>query len=900
MTPDADDPWLLALGAAVADGKTIDWDAAERNAPDAERRALVERMRRVAELAAAHGAQPTGKWRHLLLYEKIGEGAFGAVYRGSDPQLDRDVAVKLLSRSGGEGAPIDEARHLARVRHGNIVTVYGADRDGGQSGLWMEYVKGQTLDAIVRATGPMSAREAIGVALDLTQALSALHGAGLLHRDVKATNVMREVGGRIVLMDFSGAHARARRVDPAGRFSGTPLFMAPELFDGGAATPASDVYSLGVLLFFLLTGALPVTGRDVADLRAAHAAGTRQRLRDLRPDLSDAVVQVVERMTAADPARRYQTAGELESALLGASGVGTRPAPAPAAQWWWPVVVSAVLVALVGVLLWHSTSDTGPLVRFTVGPPYMSNGWPRLSQQGTLAFGTVVDARDRFWVRPLDAADPGHALEGTTARETPFWSPDGKTLAFFEDGTLKRISIDGGDAQKITDAPGPHGGDWYENWILFATDAGIFRIAPDGTQLTQLTAPDKNQGDRQHGWPEFLPDGNRFLYLVRSSRAERSGLYLGSIDGRAATRLMDAYSRTAYSAGHILYVRDGVLQAQPFDPVRGVITGQPAPIASHIKFHPKTDAAFDATPAGVLAYATEPGLSTTRLALFDRRGRELRAIAPPAQTYRQPRFSPDGTRLVAEKGASSAVSTDLWLFDLTRGGESRLTAAPADEHFVNPAWSPDGKRIAFSKRVDGRFVIVVKEIESAAPEERLAALDGDTLLEDWSHDNKYLSAEVRRSGLWIIPLDRRRKPWLAHADPRIEIWQSEFSPDSRYIAYTSEESGRPEVFVEPLPATGARWQISMHGGGEPHWRADGRELFYLTPDGMIESLAVNGGDWQHGAPTPLFRAVVSEIGGKLDYSVAPDGQTIVVNVFVADPAVPPIDVVVNWPALLKR
>jgi serine/threonine protein kinase len=244
MTPDVDDPWLLALGAAIADGKTVDWDAALRSAPDAERRVLVEGMRRVAELAAAHSAQPTGKWRHLLLYEKIGEGASGDVYRGWDPRLERDVAVKLLSRSAAD-VPVDEARHLARVRHANIVTVYGADRDGTQSGLWMEYLKGQTLDAIVRAAGPMSARETTGIALDLSHALSALHGAGLLHRDIKATNVMREVGGRIVLMDFSGAHARAHRGDAAARFSGTPLFMAPELFDGGAATPASDVYSLG-------------------------------------------------------------------------------------------------------------------------------------------------------------------------------------------------------------------------------------------------------------------------------------------------------------------------------------------------------------------------------------------------------------------------------------------------------------------------------------------------------------------------------------------------------------------------------------------------------------------------------------------------------------------------------
>jgi len=901
MKPDADDTWLLALGAAVSDGKPVDWDAAARSAADPEQRRLVDDLRRVAALADVHRAQPTGHWRHLQLFERIGEGAYGTVFRGWDPKLEREVAVKLLGRAGGDlDSPIDEARHLARVRHANIVTVYGADRDGGQAGLWMEYLKGQTLADLVRSNGPMSEREATGVALDLSHALSALHGAGLLHRDIKASNVMREVGGRIVLMDFSGAHAAADRSD-GGRFSGTPLFMAPELFDNGSATPASDVYSLGVLLFFVLTASVPVTGNGIADLKHAHSAGARRRLRDLRPDLSDGTVQVVERMTAADPAQRFQTAGELEAALLAASGLRSTPAAATPASRWWPAAVSAaLLVAAAGLLLWtRAPAEPAPLVRFSIGPPFMSTGWPRLAPTGAVAFGTAVEGRNRFWVRPLDAPD-GHVLQNTTAAETPFWSPDGRTLAFFADDKLKKITVVGGDVETVTDAPAPHGGDWSGNWMLFAGDAGIFRVAPDGTQRRQLTSLDASHGDRQHAWPEFLPDGNRFLYIIRSTDAARTGLYLSALDGSVNRRVTDVYSRTAYSAGHILFVRDGTLEAQPFDPVRGDVTGQPAVITSHIKYHPRSDAAFDATPSGVLAYAAESGLSMTRLVLYDRRGRELRVIAPPDATYRQPRFSPDGRRIVVEKGAASATSTNLLLFDLARGSESHLADAPPDEHFVNPAWSPDGRRIAFSKRVNGDFVIVSKLVDGTGPEERLAALDGDTMLEDWSRDGRYLSAAVRRDGLWIIPLDRQRKPWRLQADPRVDIWQSEFSPDGKWIAYMSEASGRPEVFVEPLPATGARFQMSPHGGGEPHWSADGRELFFLDAGAMLMSMDVTAGDWQHASPTPHFRLLVSEIGGKLDYSLSPDGQSIAVNVFVADPAVPPIEMVVNWTALLKR
>jgi Tol biopolymer transport system component len=901
MSPDADDPWLLALSAAVSDGKAIDWEAAARDAPDAACRAFVDDLRRVAALAAAHDGQPLGQWRHLGLLEKIGEGAFGTVYRGWDPQLEREVAVKLLSRSRGDvTSPIDEARNLARVRHANVVTVHGADRDAGQAGLWMEYLKGQTLADLVRASGPMSAREATGVALDLSHALSALHGAGLLHRDIKASNVMREVGGRIVLMDFSGAHATTPGTD-ARSFSGTPLFMAPELFDSGTATPASDVYSLGVLLFFLLTGALPVTGASVDELKIAHAAGGRKRLRDLRPDLPDGIVQVVERMTAVDPANRFQTAGELEAALLAASGVQDRPASHPPSRWarWWPAAaIAGLAVAVSAAVLWpRHSGEQPPVVRFAVGPPYLSGAWPRLSRQGSLAFGTVVEGRDRFWVRELDAAD-GHPLPATAASETPVWSPDGRTLAFFADGKLKKIRIDGGDPQEITDAPTPHGGAWSGNWILFATDAGIFRVAPDGTQRAAVTPIDPSQGDRQLAWPEFLPDGRHFLYVVRSAKPERTGLYLGVIDGSVNTRLMDAFSRTAYCAGHILYVRDGTLQAQPFDPVRFAVTGQPVPLASHVKFHPRSDAAFDATPS-VLAYATEPGLSTTRLTLYDRRGREIRVLTTVPATYRQPRFAPDGTRIIAEKGDSSRNKTDLWLFDLARTSESKLTDSQDNEHNVNPAWSPNGQQIAFSKRRDGRFEIVSKVVEGAGREERLAALDGDTLLEDWSRDGRYLSASVRRNGLWVIPFDRQTKPWRVRADTRAEVWQSEFSPDSRWLAYMSEESGRPEVYVEPLPATGGRWQISTRGGGEPHWRADGKELFFLSADGTLMSIDVNGADWQRATPTRRFRVLVSEVGGKLDYSPSPDGQMIVVNVFVADPAVPPVDVVVNWPSWLR-
>src|SRR3954465_759461 len=325
-----EDAWLIALGSAVSDGAEVDWDQAERQATDASRKQILHQLRGLPQIVNAHRsdalnpddgpraqAAPSRHWRHIVLFEIIGSGAFGTVYRGWDPALDRDVAVKLSPATDGSASPLEEARHLARVRHTNVVTVYGADHEGDETGIWMEYINGHTLAQIVSDTGPLSAREATGVGVDLCRALAALHGAALLHRDIKAQNVMREVGGRIVLMDFSGARA----IHPDARemvMSGTPLYMAPEVLTHGAATVASDVYSLGVLLFFLLSGGLPTEGQTVAELKQAHAEGRRRRLRDMRPDVPDTIVQVIERAIASDAADRYQTIGEFEHALIAA------------------------------------------------------------------------------------------------------------------------------------------------------------------------------------------------------------------------------------------------------------------------------------------------------------------------------------------------------------------------------------------------------------------------------------------------------------------------------------------------------------------------------------------------------------------------------------------------------
>ncbi len=924
MSETPDDAWLIALGAAISDGAPLDWDELERKANDTRTKRVVQQMRGLSRIVDAHRSDsandpprsgapssPARHWRHIVLFEALGSGAFGTVYRGWDPTLDREVAVKLLKTGGGAVSPLEEGRHLARVRHSNVVTVYGADREGDEVGIWMEYVQGHTLAEMIHDRGPMSAREVAGVGIDLCRALAALHGAGLLHRDIKAQNVMRELGGRIVLMDFSGAHAITRN-NPAVATSGTPLYMAPEVLNSGVATLASDVYSLGVLLFFLLSGRLPVEGKTVADLKQAHKEGRRMRLRDLRPDVPDPVVQVVERAIAVNAAERYQTAGEFEHALTTASGSQSVHAAAALtgrawtrrSGWTW-LTVAALLLAgsAIGALTlwqWNTAPASAPLTRFTIGPPFMSGSWPRVSPDGRLVvFGAIVEGRNRFWIRALGELN-GRALMNTTANETPFWSPDGSSLGFFEGGKLKRVAVHDSDAQPevLADAPQPHGGDWNGQSILFSRADGIHRVdlANHGS-VTKVTTLDGAQGEYQHGWPEFLPDGRRFLFIIRSSRQERSGVYLASIDGGAPRWVMPALSRVRYADGHLLFVRQGMLVAQPFNPRTARLEGQTVPLFDRIKYHDASDAAFDVSRTGVLVYGQTAGESRTRLMLFDGRGRELQPLGPTGY-YRQPRFSPDGRRVVAERIDPDDRNVDLWLYDLARGGVGRLTSAAAPD--VRPAWSPHGDRVVFSSKRGPTYDIYSKTVDTTEADKALATGSGDKFVEHWSPDGRFLSATVLRNGLWIFPLDRAAKPWMVRSDAKAESWQSEFSPDGRWLAYTSCESGNAEVFVEPFPATGARWQISTHGGAEPHWRRGGKELLYLAADGMLMATGVSDAGWQKSSPIVLFHISVPDLIGAGDYTVSPDGERLVVNTFVSDPLIPPIDVVVNWTALVRR
>jgi eukaryotic-like serine/threonine-protein kinase len=931
VTTHDDDAWLIALGAEVSDGRTIDWSAAEQRATDPATRRVVAELRRLASvMEARHGSaadplsagddgpgpeEPShaaSAWRHLVTLEQVGAGAFGSVYRAWDTRLDREVALKLLRRRETAPArpPLDEARLLARVHHPNVVSVYGADEDEQDVGIWMEFIDGRTLADLVATNGPMSGREAAGVGLDLCRALAALHAAGLVHRDIKAQNVMREVGGRIVLMDFSGARGPDGTI--AHEVHGTPLYMAPELFEGRGATSASEIYAVGVLLFYLLAGRHPVEGATLQDVRAAHAAGERVSLRDLRPELDDTVIQTVERATAHDPEARYRTAGDLERALLGVTGgpEATEATAGPVARTRSRLAARAALalvaLALAAAAGWHANTraPAAPLVRFALGPPYNTSSWPRVSPDGRwVVYGADADGRAVLWLRALDADEP-RPLAGTEARETPFWSPDSRTLAYFATERLNRIDIDGNRAQVLAPAARPRGGSWNrEGLLLFAPTpvAGLHAIRANGTGLIQVTALDTDAGEFEHSWPEFLPDGRRFLYMARNRYPDRSGIFLASLDTPGRTRVMEAHSRVAYAhTGHLLYGRAGLLVARRFDAASGVATGDEVPVASGVHSHVEGDGAFDVSPTGVLVYRPNERLRPTRLVVVDRAGKPLQEIAAPA-LHRHPRLSPDGQRLVVQRATSDATDPDLWLFDLQRGTASRITRHPGPD--IRPAWSPDGRFIAFSSR-RGRdyrvFRVLADGVENAEP---LANGDEGLYVEDWARDGSGILVTLAREGLWRLPADGGPRILVraALADG-VLAEQASVSPDGRWFVYMSQESGRAEVYIEPLPPTGDRWHVSKGGGGDPQWSADGRQLYYVSDESVLTVLdvATAGTSLRLGTARPLFAVAIPDLHGPSDYAVSPDGQRFIVNAVVGDAPQALVHVAINWTALMER
>jgi serine/threonine protein kinase len=860
----------------------------------------------------------------------------GEVFRARDTRLDRTVAIKICTGHFTERFE-REARAISSLNHPHICALYDIGREGAVEFLVMEYLEGESLEARLRK-GPLPIEEALQIAIQIASALDAAHRRGMVHRDLKPANVMLTKGGA-KLLDFGLAKMNApaglsdsdvtqlapdRAITVQGTILGTLQYMSPEQLEGKEADARSDIFSFGAMLYEMITSRKGFAGDSQASLIAAVMTAAPPPVSTIQPMASPALDRLVRRCLAKSPDHRWQNAGDLLSDLewIAESGSSTSiPAPVAAKRrgrermWQLAAEVAAVLLlALAGWVVIHLRNEPAPpaTVRFDIPVPDKLNFYwyelPAVSPDGQrIAFTAAASntSVEQLFVRPLNAATATEIPVSGSSPTYPFWSPDSQQIAFSSQGTLQRVDVSGGTPVTICDC-NSFGGTWNRDGVILATSqqtGALFRVSAAGGDAKPLQP--LAQGETVRVWPEFLPDGKHYLYLSIGKAPYRQGIYAASLDSNGRTFIVATNTNAAWlQSGQLLFTRGSVLMGQPFDLSSLKLSGDPRPVADHIEQGGTSVAmaSFAASPNGTLLWRHTKPTALSALQWFDRSGRKLAAVGEPAD-YSNPNLSPDSSKLAVCIRDPQTGTRDIWVFDLVRGGKTRLTFDPADD--VNPVWSPDGTRIAFTSDRSGQRNIYWKPADGSGPDQLLlGGKEAQENVEDWSRDGKYLIYNYQLGGhadLNVLPLAGDRKP-VTYLDTPFYTQESQFSPNGRWVAYYSDESGRMEVYVQgfnldPSQPRG-KWQISTTGGELPRWGRDGKELYYrLGTQYFAVDVKTDGASFQAGAPKPLFEAhAVGTTGsGGSPYVVSSDGQRFLV-LAATDEKTPssPIDVAVNW------
>ncbi|MGE5275509.1 MAG: protein kinase domain-containing protein [Acidobacteriota bacterium] len=871
----------------------------------------------------------------------IGAGGMGEVYRGRDTRLDRTVAIKVLPTHLSESAELKqrferEARAISALTHPHICSLYDLGSEGGVEFLVMEFLEGETLaDRLLRGRIPTD--QLLRWATEIADAMDKAHRQGIVHRDLKPGNIMLTKSG-VKLLDFGLAKLRPAQ-DPVsttglstlqteapaaplterGMVLGTFQYMAPEQLEGREADARSDIFSFGAVLYEMATGQKAFSAKSRASLIAAILEHEPPAISSVQPLIPPALDRVVRTCLAKDPEDRWQTAHDLEGELKWIAQVGSQAgvaAPVVAKRknrerLAWAGFAVATIAAAALAAAWLSRAPRRlPAVRSTLALPQNTIlGELAVSPDGTRLTFTASSpgAQPNLWIRRLDGSSV-ERLPGTGGAFFPFWSPDGRFVAFFSEGKLKRIDPSSGAVLTICEAKRGTGGTWNrEGTIVFGPEptSGLFRVSAAGGQPVSLTKLDASRKETAHRYPSFLPDGRHFLYMAANLAAPpgdpANSIRIGSLDGKTDKAVVNVASEAHYASGRLFYVKDGSLLAREFDPSRLEVKGEPTPVVLRLGqygwqfFWP-----FSVSNNGVLV-AAPAFLVPSRLLWFDRTGKQVGETGQ-AGLIADPRLSPDARRIAVDVEDPARDSTEVWIYEVGNGAGTKVVFSPA--HDLTPVWSPDGSRIAFAsdrKSKGARADIWVKPLDGSR-EENLGESEDDRYPEDWSPDGRYISFDViqargqRNTQLWIFDTaERRAFPFAADG---LNSSGSRFSPDGRYIAYHSDESGSFEVYVRAFPGPGGKWQVSTAGGGNPVWSRDGKELYYLSGDNKIVAVPVSqSGGFHAGAPAALL--AVHPSGFRTIYDVSRDGRFLV-NSLPADQGSPPLEVVVNWTSLLTK
>ncbi len=878
---------------------------------------------------------------HYRIAEKLGAGGMGEVYRATDTRLSRDVALKVLPEAFAADAQRmarfgREAQLLAALNHPNIATIHGLEESGVRRVLVMELVEGPTLAERIGA-GPLPVGEAIGIARQIAEALEYAHEHGIIHRDLKPGNIKMTTDGHVKVLDFGLAKMMtdesAAPLDlatsptlslaatKAGIILGTAAYMSPEQAKGKPVDRRADIWSFGVVLWEMLCGQQLFSGETASETMAAVMmkeiqlsllpAGTPPRIREL-----------LRRCLTKDPKQRLRDIGEgrilIEEYLANPSAAEVVPSSSLAAtqksgtRLWWIVAVAAVVFALaLGVVLLRAWLTEESVLQLALPPPEgiafsllsTGPGPPAISPDGRMVvYAGVEKQKVQLYLRRLDAVQ-AQPLNGTDGAAYPFWSPDSRWIGFFGGGKLKKIEVTGAPPVTLCDASNGKGGAWNRDGVILfapAHDTPLHRVSAAGGASTAITKLNKERKDNSHRHPRFLPDGRRFLYLARADDSDHP-IVVGALDGGDEKVLMKASAFAEYASGHLLFLREKTLMAQPFDPGSLAFRGDPMPLAENLMWLTAGAAAgvFSVSAEGKLVYESGTDAAAFSLDWYDRKGVKTGSLGDKAD-YREVAISPDGKK-VAVSIADLSGGWEIWVYEIERNLRTRVTFEPGQDQ--DPVWSPDSSRLVYRATRKGNSDLYSKTLTGVGGEELLLESTKIQSPMDWTPDGKFLAfLQVESTAgpdIWLLPTGGDRKPFPLINTRFVEAG-GKFSPDGKWLLYTSDESGQFENYVVPFPNPTRKIQVSKGGGGIAFWRRDGKEIVYQGPEGklMAVSIGVSGGNLVAGEPKPLFDGPLG--GAQYLWGMTPDAQKFLTISSGAQQPTRPLQLVVNWPAKLKK
>jgi eukaryotic-like serine/threonine-protein kinase len=892
--------------------------------------------------ASAHYLPGTRLGPYELL-ELVGLGGMGEVYRARDIRLDRIVAIKMLPRITALDPLLrlrveQEARTVAGISHPHICALFDIGREAEIDYFVMEFLEGQTL-AVRMAQGLLPFRSVLEFGTQIAAALAAAHRHGAVHCDLKPANIMLTRDG-VKLLDFGIAQLRAVRdgslaatlspelataeVKPLlqGTFVGTLNYMAPEQLRGSMVDGRTDIFALGTVLYEMLAGRRPFESDTTASVITAilHADPPPLALlpsRHVPPPLE----HLIRTCLAKDPDDRWQSARDVQRELSfiadGRTPAGVTRKKIKLQRWHWGLMLAITIAAALATpwMLQSRLAPTpiampAPRVRFNVQPvgPAMlliDQIEARVSPNGRhVAFIARQRSTNALWVRSFDAL-VAREIAGTDGASQPFWSPDSRSIGFHAQGALKRVSLEGSVVQILCLLPTMAGATWSPRGVIVFSHQNVLARIPDyGGTPVPLHPLSERHSDALSIWPEFLPDGDRYLFRrVRGPQAAQ-GVFAGSLDTQTVTRVLETTSNVVFAGQYLLSVRSGSLVAQPFDVKELRVSGEPVVLVDQVMENRGELAgpSVSVSNTGVLTYRASYNPATT-LTWFDRSGLRRETLSAPPWC-RNPEISPSGGQVAVECLDVAANSRDLWVLDAISGRPARLTTDTSDDS--DPIWSPDGRWIVFSSGRDGGRNLYRRLSSGAGLDERLFRTPRTKYPSSWSRDGKFIlfTSREEQTGwdIWLYPLEGGT-PVPVVSTPAVEI-EPQLSPDGRWLAYTSDESGRLEVFVRPFRAPGGAWLISTGGGSDPRWRNDGLELYYLSPDRALMAVSVAAGEhFEASGPKVLFQARTSGplgLGVRFNYAVGHGGRRFLITADTPDAVPPPIEIVLNWTVDIAR